>query len=230
MNTGEKPVLSEDGLLTTVAWQVRGKTTYALEGSAFNAGSAINWLRDGLKIIEEPAEADRMALSVPNSGGVTFVPAFTGLGAPYWDMYARGSILGITRGTTDAHICRAVLDSIALENCDLFYAMEKASGTAIRELRVDGGVSRSAPVMQYQADLLGCRVLRPKCLETTAMGAAMLAGLAVGLWADEAALGELWHPSTMFDPDPAFANREHDLARWHQAVERSRGWAKETEF
>lgn len=230
MNTGEKPVLSEDGLLTTVAWQVRGKTTYALEGSAFNAGSAINWLRDGLKIIEEPAEADRMALSVSNSGGVTFVPAFTGLGAPYWDMYARGSILGITRGTTDAHICRAVLDSIALENCDLFYAMEKASGTAIRELRVDGGVSRSAPVMQYQADLLGCRVLRPKCLETTAMGAAMLAGLAVGLWADEAALGELWHPSTMFDPDPAFANREHDLARWHQAVERSRGWAKETEF
>ena len=227
MNTGEKPVLSEDGLLTTVGWQVNGKTTYALEGSAFNAGSAINWLRDGLKIIREPAEADRMALSVEGSGGVMFVPAFTGLGAPYWDMYARGSLLGITRGTTDAHVCRAVLDSIALENCDLFFAMEKASGTKIRELRVDGGVSRSAPVMQYQADLLGCRVLRPACLETTALGAAMLAGLAVGLWKDQEALAALWQPSTTFEPDRNFARRDKDMARWHSAVERSRGWAKE---
>ena len=227
MNTGEKPVLSEDGLLTTVGWQVNGKTTYALEGSAFNAGSAVNWLRDGLKIIREPAEADRMALSVEDSGGVMFVPAFTGLGAPYWDMYARGSLLGITRGTTDAHVCRAVLDSIALENCDLFFAMEKASGTKIRELRVDGGVSRSAPVMQYQADLLGCRVLRPICLETTALGAAMLAGLAVGLWKDQEELAALWQPSTTFEPDRNFARREKDMARWHSAVERSRGWAKE---
>jgi len=227
MNTGEKPVLSEDGLLTTIAWQKDGKTTYALEGSAFNAGSAINWLRDGLKIIETPAQADKMALSVENSGGVTFVPAFTGLGAPYWDMYARGSLLGITRGTTDAHVCRAVMDSIALENCDLFFAMEKASGTKIQELRVDGGVSRSVPVMQYQANLLGCRVLRPACLETTAMGAAMLAGLAVGLWKDEEELAALWQPSTTFDPDPNFADKEKDMARWHRAVERSCGWAKE---
>ena len=161
MNTGEKPVRSENGLLTTIAWKLNGKTTYALEGSAFNAGSAIQWLRDELELIKTPQEADQLAETVEDSGGVSFVPAFTGLGAPYWDMYARGALLGVTRGTRRAHLCRAVLESIALESYDLVKTMERESGVCMPELRVDGGASRSRFLMQYQSDILGVKVRRP---------------------------------------------------------------------
>ena len=227
MNTGSKPVASQSGLLTTIAWKLGGRTTYALEGSAFNAGSAIQWLRDELGLIHSPQEADQLAETVENSGGVSFVPAFTGLGAPYWDMYARGALLGVTRGTTRAHLCRAVLESIALESADLVKAMERESGVPIQELRADGGASRSRFLMQYQADILGSKVCRPQCLETTALGSAMMAGLTVGVWDDLSELSSLWRESAVFDPNYDEGLRQADLNRWHRAVERSMGWAKE---
>ena len=225
MNTGEEPVKSR-GLLTTIAWKLGGKTVYALEGSAFNAGSAIQWLRDELEIIKTPQEADQLAESVEDAAGVSFVPAFTGLGAPYWDMYARGALLGVTRGVKRAHLCRAVLESIALESYDLVKAMEAESGTALAQLRVDGGASRSRFLMQYQADLLGRQVLRPHCLETTALGSAMMAGLTVGVWESQEELSAIWREAAAFTPDYPEERREADLARWHKAVERSKGWAE----
>ena len=225
MNTGEAPVKSE-GLLTTIAWKLKGKTVYALEGSAFNAGSAIQWLRDELEIIATPQEADRLAETVADTGGVSFVPAFTGLGAPYWDMYARGALLGVTRGTKRAHLCRAVLESIALESWDLVKTMEKESGVPLAQLRVDGGASRSRFLMQYQADILDCRVTRPLCLETTALGSAMLAGLTVGLWENQEELGALWREDEVFLPDYSPECRQADVDRWHKAVGRARDWAK----
>ena len=224
MNTGDVPVPSQ-GLLTTVAWKLNGKTTYALEGSAFNAGSAIQWLRDELEIIKTPQEADQLAETVEDTGGVSFVPAFTGLGAPYWDMYARGALLGITRGTRRAHLCRAVLESIALESYDLVKAMEQEAGASMTELRVDGGASRSRFLMQYQADVLDVRVCRPQCLETTALGSAMMAGLTVGLWSSPEELSGLWREDQVFCPECAEERRAEDVARWHKAVERSQGWA-----
>lgn len=226
MNTGSKPVASQAGLLTTIAWKLNGRTTYALEGSAFNAGSAIQWLRDELGLIKTPQEADQLAETVEDAGGVSFVPAFTGLGAPYWDMYARGALLGVTRGTTRAHLCRAVLESIALESADLVEAMKRESGVAIPELRADGGASRSRFLMQYQADILNTRVCRPQCLETTALGSAMMAGLTVGLWDSLEELSSLWRESAGFQPDYPQEKREADLARWHEGVQRSMGWAK----
>ena len=226
MNTGEKPVFSQEGLLTTIGWRLRGRTTYALEGSAFNAGSAIQWLRDELEIIRTPQEADQLAETVEDAGGVSFVPAFTGLGAPYWDMYARGALLGVTRGTTRAHLCRAVLESIALESADLVAAMKRESGVALSELRADGGASRSRFLMQYQADILDVRVCRPQCLETTALGSAMMAGLTVGVWEDLEELSSLWRESASFSPHYPQAKREEDLARWHEGVQRSMGWAR----
>ncbi|MFR7484661.1 MAG: FGGY family carbohydrate kinase [Acutalibacter sp.] len=226
MNTGSKPVASQAGLLTTIAWKLNGRTTYALEGSAFNAGSAIQWLRDELGLIKTPQEADQLAETVEDAGGVSFVPAFTGLGAPYWDMYARGALLGVTRGTTRAHLCRAVLESIALESADLVEAMKRESGVAISELRADGGASRSRFLMQYQADILNTRVCRPQCLETTALGSAMMAGLTVGLWDSLEELSSLWRESAGFQPDYPQEKREKDLARWHEGVQRSMGWAK----
>ena len=227
MNTGSKPVASQSGLLTTIAWKLGGRTTYALEGSAFNAGSAIQWLRDELGLIKTPQEADQLAETVADSGGVSFVPAFTGLGAPYWDMYARGALLGITRGTTRAHLCRAVLESIALESADLVKAMERESGVPIPELRADGGASRSRFLMQYQANILGSKVCRPQCLETTALGSAMMAGLTVGVWDDLSELCSLWRESAVFTPSYDESLRQGDLNRWHCAVEKSMGWAKE---
>ena len=226
MNTGNKPVKSENGLLTTIAWKLNGRTTYALEGSAFNAGSAIQWLRDELGLIKTPQEADLLAETVADAGGVSFVPAFTGLGAPYWDMYARGALLGVTRGTTKAHLCRAVLESIALESYDLVKTMEQESGTPIPELRVDGGASRSRFLMQYQADILDSKVCRPQCLETTALGSAMMAGLTVGVWDSLEELSSIWKENAVFQPDYDPARREQDLARWHEGVQRSMGWAK----
>ncbi len=225
MNTGEKPVPSRNGLLTTIAWKINGKTTYALEGSAFNAGSAIQWLRDELEIIKTPQEADALAETVEDAGGVSFVPAFTGLGAPYWDMYARGALLGVTRGTRRAHLCRAVLESIALESCDLVKTMEQESGASMTELRVDGGASRSRFLMQYQADILNARVCRPQCLETTALGSAMMAGLTVGVWDNLEELSTIWRENAVFLPDYDDRRRKADLARWHEAVRRSMNWS-----
>ncbi len=226
MNTGSKPVASENGLLTTIAWKIGGKTTYALEGSAFNAGSAIQWLRDELEIIKTPQEADLLAETVEDAGGVAFVPAFTGLGAPYWDMYARGALVGVTRGTKRAHLCRAVLESIALESYDLVKTMERESGVCMTELRVDGGASRSRFLMQYQSDILNVRVRRPQCLETTALGSAMMAGLTVGVWDSMEELATIWRENAVFTPDRDDAGREADVARWHEAVKRSMGWAR----
>lgn len=226
MNTGENPVSSQNGLLTTIAWQLHGKVTYALEGSAFNAGSAIKWLRDELGIVKTPQEADLLAETVEDAGGVSFVPAFTGLGAPYWDMYARGALLGITRGTGRAQICRAVLESIALESYDLVKLMEQETGVPIPELRVDGGASRSRFLMQYQSDVLETPVCRPQCLETTALGSAMLAGLAVGVWDTTEELASVWKEGARFAPDYPASRREADIIRWNTAVSRSEDWAK----
>lgn len=227
MNTGDKPVKSNKGLLTTVGWSINQKVTYALEGSAFHAGSAINWLRDGLKIINEPHDADLLAESVEDSGGVYFVPAFTGLGAPYWDMYARGITIGITRGTTNAHIARAVLESIAFESYDLFQTMASESSMPIKELRVDGGVSKSRFLMQFQSDLLQHKVCRPACLETTALGAAMLAGLAVGVWDSMEELQSLWKSQTEFSPNVQPETIQKAVSKWHRAVTCCLNWEKE---
>ena len=190
-----------------------------------NAGSAIKWLRDEWQLLANPQDADLRAETVEDAGGAVFVPAFTGLGAPYWDMYARGALLGVTRGTSKAHICRAVLESIAYESYDLVKAMEAGSGTEISELRVDGGASRSRFLMQYQADLLHCAVRQPKCLETTALGSAMLAGLAVGVWESLDELRTVWKLKNAYDPQTAAGSEAKALKRWHKAVERSMGWA-----
>lgn len=227
MNTGNQPIKSNNGLLTTIGWSIKNKVTYALEGSAFNAGSAVNWLRDGLKIIKEPKDADILAESVSDSGGVYFVPAFTGLGAPYWDMYARGITIGITRGTTDAHLARAVLESIAFESYDLFKTMEQESKMPIKELRVDGGASKSSFLMQFQSDLLQRKVCRPCCLETTALGAAMLAGLAVGMWDSLEELKSLWKSNTEFSPALQPKQIEHSVSRWHKSVKCCLNWEKD---
>jgi len=226
MNTGDRAVCSKNGLLTTIAWKLGDTVTYALEGSAFNAGSAIQWLRDELHIIESAPECDRLAETVPDTGGVSFVPAFTGLGAPYWDMYARGALLGITRGTGREHICRAVLESIALESYDLFELMEQETGMRIPELRVDGGASKSRFLMQYQADLLNTAVRRPACLETTALGSAMMAGLKSGVWSSLEELQSVWKCAAEFTPDYPAKRRELEILTWHEAVKRSGGWAK----
>lgn len=229
MNVGSKPTVSESGLLSTIGWQIGDKVVYALEGSAFNAGSAIKWLRDELHLIKDPQQADEWAEEVEDSAGLSFVPAFTGLGAPYWDMYARGALLGITRGATSKHIARAVLESIALQCCDLVDAMSRDSGIPIKEVRVDGGVSRSRFVMQMQADLLNIPALRPKCVETTAIGAAMLAGLGAGVYADTDELRDIWQLDTRFEPERDEEWRRKQLSRWKKAVERCSAWEETTE-
>ena len=229
MNTGEEPVFSDQGLITTIGWKIGNKVTYALEGSAFNAGSAIKWLRDELHLIQNPQEADLLAETVEDTGGAVFVPAFTGLGAPYWDMYARGALLGVTRGTSKAHLCRAVLESIAYESLDLFEAMEAGSGTKITELRVDGGASRSRFLMQYQSDLLNCTVRQPVCLETTALGSAMLAGLAVGVWDSLEELEHIWKLGHAYCPQMQPGAAAPAVKRWRKAVKRSMNWDTEEE-
>lgn len=224
MNVGQTPVRSQCGLVTSVGWRLGGQTTYALEGSVFNAGSAIQWLRDELGLIQTAPECDRLAESVPDSGGVMVVPAFTGLGAPYWDMYARGAILGLTRGSTKAHIARAVLDSIALQVTDLVRAMNADAPCPITTLRVDGGASVSNILMQTQADFLRLSVDRPTQVETTAFGAAALAGLAAGIWSGQDELSKLRRSQCVFLPqrEEAFCAREY--ARWQKAVGRARNW------
>ncbi len=228
MNTGEKSLRSKNRLLTTVAWGLsEGKAEYALEGSVFNAGSVIKWMRDGLGMIQSAPEINILAESVPDAGGAYLVPAFTGLGAPYWDMYARGTMVGITRGTTRAHFARAVLESIAYQVTDLILAMEKDSGFALSELRVDGGASVSNVLMQFQADMLQTRINRPKNVETTAMGAAYLAGLAVGYWSDKSDIQKNWQSERIFAPEMDKVKSQAYYADWLRAVERSRNWAKE---
>ncbi|MCF0122523.1 MAG: glycerol kinase, partial [Ruminiclostridium sp.] len=223
LNTGEA-VESRNGLLTCVGWGWKGETTYVLEGSVFNAGSSIQWLRDGLGIIESAPEINGLAESVPDNGGVYLVSAFTGLGAPHWDMYARGTIVGITRGTTKAHFCRAALEGIAYQTADLVTAMERDAGQKITGLRVDGGASLSDFLMQYQADLLGVTVERPEVVETTAWGAACLAGLGVGLWDSTEELLKARKPGKLYLPG---TDRSREYARWRKALERSKAWEEE---
>jgi glycerol kinase len=212
-------------LLSTVAFAFElNRATYALEGSIFVTGAAVQWLRDGLGIIERSADVERLAREVDDSGGCFFVPAFTGLGAPYWDPHARGTIAGITRGTTRAHLARAALDAMAYQTADVVAAMELDAGIRLTELRVDGGASANALTMQFQADLLGVPVVRPACIETTALGAAYLAGLQAGYWPDVTTVARQWREGTRFIPAMAADRREALRARWHRAVAASRGW------
>ena len=224
MNTGSEPVTSKNQLLTTVAWQCDNQTTYALEGSVFVGGAIVQWLRDGLKTIRNSSQIESLAASVPDSDGVFFVPALTGLGAPDWDPYARGAILGITRGTTDAHIARAALDGIAFQVADLVFAMASDRGDEIKELRVDGGAAVNDLLLQMQADILQTPVVRPTVLETTALGAAYLAGLATGFYKSLEDVQSHWQADRTFEPRMS-ADRAGALhARWRKAVERARGW------
>ena len=226
MNTGDKPVSSQHGLVTTVAWRVDGKPCYALEGSVFVGGAVVQWLRDEMQLVRTAAETEEVAQQVSDNGDVYFVPAFTGLGAPHWDMYSRGTIVGLTRGTGRAYIVRAALESIAYQSADVIAAMEAELGTDMSLLRVDGGASANNFLMQFQSDVLGVRVLRPKVVETTAMGAAMLAGRAVGLWND-AQLRGLQTPDREFVPAMDETERSRLLRQWKRATERSAGWAYE---
>ncbi len=227
MNTGERPVPSENDLITTIGWGLGGKVTYCLEGSVFIAGAVVQWLRDGLGIIETSADVERLAATVPDSDGVVFVPAFVGLGAPHWDPYACGAILGITRGTTAGHLARAAVESMAFQSHDLLGAMQKDAGLTLSELKVDGGASMNNALMQFQADLLDVRVRRPVVAETTALGAAYLAGLAVGYWQDTADVAANWALDREFTPNIAAEQREKQTRRWHNAVGRSLNWGNE---
>ena len=217
-NTGERPVASHSGLLTTVAWRVGGQTTYALEGSTFIAGAAVQWLRDGLGLIEAAADVEALAASVPDSGGVVFVPALVGLGAPHWRPDARGLVTGITRGTTAAHLARAALEGIAFQVAEVLTAMEADAGQGLGELKVDGGAAANDLLMQLQADLLGVGTVRPRLVETTALGAACLAGLATGVWSGLDDVRRAWEEDRRFEPSWDAATREAALARWRAAV------------
>ncbi|MEE1078018.1 MAG: glycerol kinase GlpK [Agathobacter sp.] len=227
MNTGEKPVFSKNGLVTTIAWGIDGKVNYALEGSIFVAGAAIQWLRDGMRLIDSAADSEYMATKVKGTHGCYVVPAFTGLGAPHWDQYARGTIVGITRGTNKNHIIRATLESIALQVCDVIDAMKADAGIEIRSLRVDGGASANNFLMQFQSDMINAPVNRPACVETTAMGAAYLAGLAVGYWANKEDVIKNQQPGKVFNPALSEEEREAKRKGWNKAVKYAYGWAKE---
>ena len=227
MNTGDKPVYSKNNLLTTVAWKINGKITYALEGSVFVGGAAVQWLRDGAKMIDSAEDIEALASSVPDNGGVYFVPALTGLGAPYWDQYARGAILGITRGTTNAHIARATLEGIAYQVYDLVKAMEADFGKKGTELRVDGGAAVNNLLMQFQSDLFGFKVIRPKMLETTALGAAYLAGLAVGYWKSVDELQQQWSIDREFSPEMPKVEVDELVKNWDKAVGRVGNWIED---
>ncbi|MBN2302970.1 MAG: glycerol kinase GlpK [Anaerolineae bacterium] len=228
LNTGEQGITSDSGLLTTIAWQIAGQPViYALEGSVFITGAAVQWLRDGLGIIQSAPEVEQLASSVASADGVYFVPAFVGLGAPHWDAYARGTLVGLTRGTTKAHIARATLNAIALQSRDVLVAMNHDSGITLSALRVDGGASQNDLLMQIQADVLGVPVQRPAVTETTALGAAYLAGLAVGFWPDVDTLAQQWTLDRTFEPRMADSDREVLIAGWQRAVERASGWVRD---
>ena len=230
MNTGAAAISSQNNLLATIGWtldqQLPGKTDYMLEGSVFMAGATVQWLRDALGIIHHSSDVEALAMSVPDNGGVGFVPAFAGLGAPYWDAYARGTIIGMTRGTTKAHIARAALESIALQSADVLEAMQKDAAIQLNELRVDGGAARNDLLMQFQADILGVPVVRPVVTETTALGAAYLAGLAVGFWSSQEEIAAQWRMERRFEPHMAADERAQRLAVWRRAIERARAWSE----
>ncbi|MXX76812.1 MAG: glycerol kinase GlpK [Holophagales bacterium] len=226
MNTGSRAVSSKNGLLTTVGWVLLGKPTYCLEGSVFVGGAAVQWLRDGLGLIERSDQIEELAASEPDSGGVYLVPAFVGLGAPHWDPYARGLLIGLERSTTAGHVARATVESMAYQSLDVVRAMEADAGSRMRELRVDGGAAVNDSLMQFQADLLGKRVQRPVVAETTALGAAYLAGLAVGFWSDQADVTSNWALDREFEAQSTPAGRRRLAAGWQRAVERSRAWAE----
>ncbi|HEX9685816.1 MAG TPA: glycerol kinase GlpK [Burkholderiales bacterium] len=227
MHTGQRPVLSRNKLLTTAACQTGGVPEYALEGSVFIAGAVVQWLRDGLGIIKSSADIERLAASVADNGGVYLVPAFAGTGSPHWDPYARGAILGLTRGSAAAHIARAALESIAYQTADVLHAMEADSGIKLAEMRVDGGAAKNDMLMQFQADLLGVPVVRPKITETTALGAAYLAGLAVGYWQDGEEIGAQWRAERAFEPGMSRDRVESLLSGWRKAVGRAKNWAED---
>jgi glycerol kinase len=220
---------SKNRLLTTIAWKTGDKVEYALEGSMLMAGAVVQWLRDELQMIRTSAEVEKLAGTVPNSNGVVLVPAFAGLGAPHWDQYARGALVGMTRGTTRAHIARAALEGIALQATDVLGAMQADSGLALAQLRVDGGASANNLLMQIQADVLGIEVVRPKNAEATVMGAAYLAGLAVGYWPDKEAIARQWQMDRVFRPEMDGASRDKVRATWRKALRRAEGWAIDAE-
>jgi glycerol kinase len=223
-NTGDRPVASRNRLLSTVAWQIGGKTMYALEGSVFIGGAVVQWLRDGLGIIAKSADVGPLARTVPDNGGVYLVPAFAGLGAPHWDPYARGTIVGITRGTTAGHFARAAVESIAFQVADLLDAVRDDAAIDLTELRVDGGAAANDALLQFQADLLGVAVVRPQVTETTALGAAYLAGLAVNFWDSTETLARHWHVDRRFEPSVASSDSAARRAEWREALSRSKGW------
>ena len=227
MNTGEKPIFSKNGLVTTIAWGLDGKVNYALEGSIFVAGAAIQWLRDELRIIESAADSEYMAKKVKDTNGCYVVPAFTGLGAPHWDQYARGTIVGITRGVNKYHIIRATLESLAYQVNDVLVAMKADSGIDLTALKVDGGASANDFLMQTQANIIDAPVNHPQCVETTAMGAAYLAGLAVGYWSSKEDVIKNWAIDKTFEPQIDAAKREEMIKVWNKAVKYAYGWAKE---
>ena len=227
MNTGDKPVMSQNGLLTTMAWRIGGKPAYALEGSVFMGGATIQWLRDELKIIDHAAETETLATSIPGTGGVYLVPAFTGLGAPWWDMYSRGTLIGMTRGTGRAHIARAALEAIAYQSADLMDAMAADCGKRPEMLQVDGGASANSFLMQFQADITAIPVVRPQVLETTALGAALLAGLGAGVYTSLEETAKGWQKDLEFTPRMDEATRKLNLRGWHKAVERAKDWARD---
>lgn len=230
MNTGDQAIPSRNNLLTTIGWScglpMIQNTEYMLEGSVFMAGATVQWLRDGLGIIKDSSEVEALAASVTDTGGVVFVPAFAGLGAPHWDAYARGTMIGMTRGTNKGHIARAALESIACQTVDVLEAMQRDSAIQLQELRVDGGAARNDLLMQFQADILGVAVVRPVITETTALGAAYLAGLAVGFWASQEEITAQWHVQRRFEPNMSVDERVHRLSTWRRAVERAKSWAE----
>jgi glycerol kinase len=227
MNLGNKPIESKSRLLTTIAWKTGNEVRYALEGSIFIAGAVVQWLRDGLGIIAKSGDVEELAANVKDSNGVYFVPAFAGLGAPHWNQHARGTMVGITRGTTSAHIARAALDSIAFQTLDVLKAMEKDSGIEIRELRVDGGATVNNNLMQFQSDILRAKVIRPKITETTALGAAYLAGLAVNYWQGMDEIRRQWQIDKTFEPVMQTEETDLQIKGWHRAVRAAESWASD---
>lgn len=226
MHIGDQPTLSKNNLLTTVAWKINGKTQYAFEGSIFIAGAVVQWLRDSLKIIKTSSDVEALANSVESSDGVYFIPAFSGLGAPYWDQNVKGSLLGLTRGSTNAHIARAALEAIAYQTMDVLNAMESDAGVTIKELRVDGGATVNDTLMQFQSDVLNTETVRPKVVETTAMGAAFLAGLAVGYWSDLDEIQQIWQTDRRFSPATDRAKIEEGIKGWHRAIKALQYWGE----
>lgn len=226
MNTGDQAVRSNNNLLTTIAWQINGQTTYALEGSVFIGGAVVQWLRDGLKIIQDSQDVEALAAQVPDTGGVYVVPAFAGLGAPHWNPHVRGAVFGLTRGSSDAHVARAALDSIAYQTYDVLRAMQADAKLPLRELRVDGGGAVNDALMQFQSDLLQCAVVRPTITETTALGAAYLAGLAVGYWKDLDDIQSQWQADRRFEAALSEETRLENLRGWQRAVDASKAWAE----